>query len=142
MNHEYSKRIIDVAIKNNCGTINIEDLSEFGKDDKNSFVLRNWSYCQLQGFIKYKAKAVGIDVVVVDPRYTSQRCSKCGHIHKDNRLTQSKFLCLSCGYEDNADFNGAKNISIAHTPEFIKEIAKHIENLNQKSKEDLELMEN
>jgi IS605 OrfB family transposase len=142
MNHQYSKTVIDIAIKNNCGTINIEDLSGFGKDDKNSFILRNWSYYQLQEFIKYKAKAAGIDVVVVNPKYTSQRCSKCGHIHKDNRLTQSKFLCLSCGYEDSADFNGAKNISIAHTPEFIKEIEKHIENINKKSKEDLELMEN
>ena len=142
MNHEYSKAIIEAAIKNNCGTINIEDLSGFGKDDKNSFILRNWSYHQLQEFIKYKAKAAGIDVVIVNPKYTSQRCSKCGYIHKDNRQTQSNFLCLSCGYEDNADFNGAKNISIAHTPEFIKQITKHIKNLNKKSEEDLELMEN
>jgi IS605 OrfB family transposase len=142
MNHEYSKAIIEAAIKNNCGTINIEDLSGFGKDDKNSFVLRNWSYYQLQEFIKYKAKAAGIDVVIVNPKYTSQRCSKCGHIHKDNRQSQAKFLCLSCGYEDSADFNGAKNISIAHTPEFIKEIENHIENLNKKSEEVLELIEN
>jgi IS605 OrfB family transposase len=142
MNHEYSKAIIEIAIKNNCGTINIEDLSGFGKDDKNSFVLRNWSYYQLQEFIKYKAKAAGIDVVVVNSKYTSQRCSKCGYIHKDNRQSQAKFLCLSCGYEDNADFNGAKNISIAHTSEFIKQITKHIKNLNKKSEEDLELMEN
>jgi IS605 OrfB family transposase len=142
MNHEYSKAIIEAAIKNNCGTINIEDLSGFGKDDKNSFVLRNWSYYQLQEFIKYKAKAAGIDVVVVNSKYTSQRCSKCGHIHKDNRQSQAKFLCLSCGYEDNADFNGAKNISIAHTPEFIKQITKHIKNLNKKSEEVLELVEN
>jgi putative transposase len=142
MNHEYSKAIIEAAIKNNCGTINIEDLSGFGKDDKNSFVLRNWSYYQLQEFIKYKAKAAGIDVVIVNPKYTSQRCSKCGHIHKDNRQSQAKFLCLSCGYEDSADFNGAKNISIAHTPEFIKQITKHIKNLNKKSEEVLELIEN
>jgi len=50
-------------------------------------------------------------VVSVDPRYTSQRCSKCGHVHRRNRPTQSLFRCQSCGYEVNADLNGARNVA-------------------------------
>ena len=128
MNHTFSKEIIDLAIKNNCGTINIEDLKGFGKTDKNSFVLRNWSFFELQSFIQYKADKVGIKVNVVNPRYSSQRCNKCGHIHEDNRQTQSKFECTSCGYSDNADYNASKNISIAHTKEYKKEIEIYIKN--------------
>ena len=51
-------------------------------------------------------------VVFVDPRYTSQCCSKCGCIDKRNRKSQETFLCVSCGFAANADANAAANISI------------------------------
>jgi len=69
-----------------------------------------WSYAQLRGFTADKAEAIGSIVVAVDPRHTSQRCSKCGHVHRRNRLTQSLFRCQSCGYEVNADLNAARNV--------------------------------
>ncbi len=78
--------------------------------------------------IKYKAEQFGIKVNVVNPRYSSQRCSKCGHIHEDNRITQSNFECGNCGFSENADYNASKNISTAHTKEYQKEIEKHIKN--------------
>jgi putative transposase len=137
MNHTYSKEIVDLAIKNNCGVINIEDLKGFGKSDKNGFILRNWSFFELQSFIQYKADRVGIKVNVVNPRYSSQRCSKCGFIHTDNRETQSKFECGSCGFSENADYNASKNISIANTTEYQKDIEKHIKNL-EKNKNKIE----
>ena len=37
-------------------------------------------------------------------------CNKCGFVSKDNRQTQSKFCCQSCGFEENADINAARNI--------------------------------
>lgn len=50
----------------------------------------------------------------VNPVYTSQRCSACGHIAKENRESQAVFLCVDCGYADNADVNAAKNIAAGH----------------------------
>ena len=47
---------------------------------------------------------------LVQPEYTSQRCPKCGCIHKSNRKRQEKFVCVECGYEFNADDNGTDNI--------------------------------
>jgi len=111
-NHFLSKEIVQFAIKNNCGVINIEDLSGIGREESAKFILRNWSYHQLQSFIEYKAKREGIKVVKINPKYTSQRCNKCGHIEKENRETQSKFICKSCGHEENADYNAARNISM------------------------------
>lgn len=62
-------------------------------------------------FLEYKARNAGKCVVYVPPHHSSQECAACGHIHPGNRKTQSVFLCLSCGNEDNADSNAAKVIA-------------------------------
>ena len=46
----------------------------------------------------------------MNPAYTSQTCSECGHVDKENRKTQARFLCVSCGFASNADTNAAMNI--------------------------------
>ena len=72
-------------------------------------------------------------VVVVNPAYTSQRCSGCGHTTSENRKNQAEFQCVVCSYTDNADVNAAKNILAAGlavtgrggTPHAKPEIAEH-----------------
>jgi IS605 OrfB family transposase len=64
-----------------------------------------------KNFLKQQCKETGIKVKEVNPAYTSQMCSSCGHTDKENRITQAGFLCLKCGYIANADFNAAINIS-------------------------------
>lgn len=61
--------------------------------------------------LEYKAKRRGKIVIKVPAHHSSQECAKCGHIHPDNRKTQSAFFCLSCGNQDNADVNAAKVIA-------------------------------
>jgi transposase len=76
---------------------------------------------------------------MINPKYSSQRCSSCGFIHEDNRISQSKFICLECKVEMNADYNASKNISIAHTEEYVKEIENHskaIEKFKKLNKEE------
>jgi putative transposase len=108
INHKYSKFIINIAIKNNVRIIIMEDLT--GINAINLF-LKNWSYYDLQQKIKYKADAVGIKVILINPAYTSQTCSHCGFVDKKNRKSQEDFKCLACGYEENADYNAALNIA-------------------------------
>jgi putative transposase len=69
-----------------------------------------WAFNQLRAFIEFKVKVAGVPVLMVDPRDTSRRCSRCGHVEKGNRVSQSVFRCRACGYELNADLNGARNI--------------------------------
>ncbi len=121
-NHMISNKVVKLAFENGCGTINLEDLSGITRNEHNQFLMRNWSYYQLREFIVYKAKKHGIEVNIIDPMYSSQRCSECGYIHKENRPTQQKFECLSCGFKENADFNASRNIAIAHTEEYKKQI--------------------
>ncbi|WP_414859112.1 RNA-guided endonuclease InsQ/TnpB family protein [Nostoc sp. KVJ3] len=72
--------------------------------------LHGWSFQQFQAFVIYKTEARGVSVGFVDPRYTSQKCSQCGHIERGNRPSQAEFRCKKCEYECHADYNAAINI--------------------------------
>ena len=128
-----TKAVINYAVSNKVGVITLEDLSGV-KEHANEVVLRNWNIYDLQQKIKYKAANIGIEVVMVDPAYSSQRCYKCGSIHEDNRPTQETFKCIKCGNEDNADRNAAKNLSIANTEKYKIEIKKHKDSVKKESK--------
>jgi IS605 OrfB family transposase len=67
---------------------------------------------QLRTFIENKANERGRKIIRVNPKHTSQTCPNCGNIDKANRVSQSKFKCVSCGYEAHADQNAAANILI------------------------------
>lgn len=72
--------------------------------------LRVSSLSQFGEFVKYKAGLSGAQVVEVDPKNTSRRCSSCGHVAQENRESQAVFLCKQCGFTANADTNASVNI--------------------------------
>ena len=47
----------------------------------------------------------------VNPAYTSQTCSVCGHCSPANRESQAVFRCVACGHHAHADVNAAVNIA-------------------------------
>lgn len=114
INHRYSHKVVEYAVQNGYGVIQMEDLSGIKQDGKEELKkkLRHWTYYDLQDKICQKAQAMGISVVKINPAYTSLRCSACGHISEDNRKSQADFHCVSCGKDMNADFNASQNISI------------------------------
>lgn len=127
-NHRYSRALIEYAVKNQCGIIQMEDLTGIKETTGFPKFLKHWSYYDLQTKIAAKAKENGISVIKVNPQYTSQRCSKCGNIDKDNRKTQERFCCVKCGYTENADFNASQNIALKNINQIIqKEIGAKVE---------------
>jgi len=79
-----------------------------GKQTRKRFA--NWAYYQLEQVVVNKALEAGKMVLFVSPKYTSQRCSRCGHVAKGNRIG-SEFSCKQCGFSIHADLNAARNIS-------------------------------
>ena len=67
-------------------------------------------WAQFLGILANKAESAGRLVLPVDARNTSRTCPECGHVAKENRLTQAKFACTACGFTANADHVGATNI--------------------------------
>ena len=118
--HVLSKRIVQNTPEGSTIVLenlkHIRDTSKMGRGKQeskkrdNKRRLHSWSFAQLYSFVEYKAQARGIQVVKIDPRHTSQTCSKCGHQARTNRRSQSVFHCRSCGYQLNADLNAARNI--------------------------------
>lgn len=109
-NHCVSKQIVADARAGNQRIV-LEDLKGIRENGKAKCV-HNWSFAELQQMISYKAARAGVEVVYVEPRYTSQTCSRCLHIGV--RPNQSNFHCRNCGYQINADLNGAKSIALRH----------------------------
>lgn len=113
-NHCVSKKLVATALHRNK-TLALEDLKGIREractvSPSMRWLLGNWAFDQLQQFVSYKAEAAGLRVVLVDPRNTSRTCSCCGYCDKANRTSQSRFCCLRCGFEANADFNASRNI--------------------------------
>ena len=60
--------------------------------------------------VEHIARKYDIAISTVQASYTSKMCPICGCIEDENRPNQETFECVECGYNDNADFNAAKNI--------------------------------
>jgi len=116
-NHSISKAIVSTA-KGTSRGIALENLTHIRSRAKGTVkrqrrVLHSWAFFQLRSFIVYKAQAAGVRMVLVNPAYTSQTCSRCGHCERANRQSQARFLCVSCGFSAHADANAAVNIGRA-----------------------------
>ncbi|MCR4845351.1 MAG: IS200/IS605 family accessory protein TnpB-related protein [Eubacterium sp.] len=137
-NHRLSKSVVSFAKKHNVEIIVLEGVSK-EELEKYPILLRNWSYYQLQTFIKYKAKVEGIDVRVIEDKHTDtddktqkgrkkkkvldeivrKTCCVCGcSLDRDDNIIPKQiewchelsFTCPECGKTIDYSYNKAKNM--------------------------------
>jgi len=113
--HNLTREILEIALQFEVKVIVIEYLHKFQpkRREKRSRKLNRkltyWLKGQIETQLRYKAFAEGILVKSVSPAFTSKICNKCGGFGE--RFSHSSlFRCRRCGYEANADFNGAVNL--------------------------------
>lgn len=109
-----SNQVINSFInQENPSTLIVEDLKNVKHKSKFNHKFMNklqyWTYSRTLSRLKNIADERGIQMVKVSPEYTSQQCSCCGAIDKNNRQGES-FLCMVCGYENDSDINASLNI--------------------------------
>jgi putative transposase len=108
--HKISREIVNRAQRTESLIVlgdlkGIRDSSDKGR--KFNRKLASMPFSKLSNYITYKANWAGIQVIKVNEAYTSQTCHKCGEL---GTRTNGLFKC-ECGYQDNADRNGAINIA-------------------------------
>ncbi len=117
LNHNISKAIINEA-KQTQSFVSIEDLT--GIRERTNQKPRNkterrrsnsWAFYQLRTFLEYKGIKEGIEVIAINPRYTSQTCHCYLHIGLRNNKS---FKCSNkaCGWIGDADLNGSLMIAL------------------------------
>ena len=107
-------RIENLKIRNMTrsakGTVRNPGRSVRGKAGLNREILRSgWGLLVR----RLEEKAPG-RVEKVNPAYTSQRCSACGHVDAKSRESQARFACTACSFVGHADVNAARNIAAGH----------------------------
>jgi len=129
VNHRISKHIVKTANVNRQAIV-FENLE--GIRDRTNPRLRksqrglhnSWAFYQLRQFVEYKAQCAGVEMVSVNPAYTSQTCSCCLHI---GSRKGERFSCSNCGAVMDADLNGALNIAavggIVTCPEYTTQLS-------------------
>jgi len=121
INHQLSKTLVErygegtlFVLEDLTGVSFDENLDKRNKKGKRQ--LRSWAFYQFEQFLAYKARLAGSDIVKVSANYTSQRCPKCGGIHKEFRHHDThEYICGNCGYRANDDLTGARNIYLLGT---------------------------
>lgn len=108
--HKLSRQLVNtfglIAFEN----LNIKNmLKNAPKGHPLSKSIADAAWNQLVQYTTYKAESAGRRVVLVDPRNTSQRCSKCGSLVQKS-LSVRVHSCNICGLVLDRDENAAINI--------------------------------
>ena len=105
-------RILNKLAKKNVGVFVVEQLDFRASSlsrKMNRLIRRTY-----RSFVKAKLvrleEQFGIQIVSVNPAYTSQECSRCHHVSKNNRKSQKQFICEHCHLHCNADVNAGRVI--------------------------------
>jgi len=110
--HKIAKDIVEEAERHDA-IIAIGDLKGIRNNKKRgrkaNRKINSMPSHKLKEYIRYKALERGIAVIEVPEFNTSKQCSRCGSMRTE-RPSQGAFICNDCGYQVNADVNGAKNI--------------------------------
>jgi putative transposase len=108
--HQHSRRVV-----NRFGLIAVEDL-EVNRMMHNHCLSKSISDAAWSGFrsmLSYKAECAGRALIAVNPAWTSQTCSGCGHrLATDKRMGLSEriFDCPCCQLHIDRDLNASLNI--------------------------------
>ena len=120
--------VLDELQNQGITDIVMEDLDSFSAsytrnkefDIKYSRLNRLLRLSNIKNWFNQQAEKRGIRVHLTSACYSSQQCPECGHISRDNRLTQEQFKCVNCQHESNADINASKNLELRFTNVLLK----------------------
>ena len=106
-------RILNKLAKKNVGIFVVEklDFRAAGLSKRMNRLIGRTYRSIVKAKLARLEEQFGIQIIAVNPTYTSQECSRCHYVSKDNRKTQKDFVCRHCHYSCNADINAGRVIN-------------------------------
>lgn len=95
-------------------TLKLEHIDNIFHERSVNRTLKGFIHAEIEYSIKCLCESAGVQLILVDNEYNSQRCSECGWVHKNNRKGKV-FCCRKCGFHADADQNATYNIYIRWT---------------------------
>ena len=111
LDHKISRSIVDIAVERKAEKIVMGDVRDIANgvnlSKQTNQKISNWTHGKVRQFTEYKAQAEGIEVELIEERYTSQTCPQCGTRHKPKGRN---YRCPDCGFIGHRDVVGQINI--------------------------------
>lgn len=111
--HELTSELVGVGLptEERPALIAIEDLRVCNmlRNGQLARQISDAAWREIRRQLEYKCEWWGVELVVVEAAYTSQRCSACGHVCAESREGK-RYRCVACGHREDADVNAAKNV--------------------------------
>ena len=106
-------RILNKLSKKNVGIFAVEhlDFRAAGMSKQMNRLIGRTYRSVVKAKLSRLEEQYGIQIIAVNPAYTSQECSRCHYVSKENRKTQKDFVCQHCHFTCNADVNAGRVIN-------------------------------
>ena len=106
-------RILNKLSKKNVGIFAVEhlDFRAAGMSKQMNRLIGRTYRSVVKAKLTRLEEQYGIQIIAVNPAYTSQECSRCHYVSKHNRKTQKDFVCQHCHFSCNADVNAGRVIN-------------------------------
>lgn len=124
VNHRYSRQIVNWAVQNGCGTIQIEDLTGFATNELDKYkFMQSWSYYDLMCKIESKAKEYGIEVIKLPYAALHKWCTTCGEQTVERNTLDTgvtECVCSKCGEKLALDALIQRAVAVPHIADKLK----------------------
>lgn len=110
---DYLNKCVSEIVKAKPSYITLEDLNVSGmmKNKHLSKAVAGQKFYEFRTKLEAKCKAMGIELRIADRFYPSSKtCHECGYVKTDLRLSDRVYICPSCGYREDRDFNASLNL--------------------------------
>ncbi len=103
--HAVTKGADKVVLEN----LSPKAMTSYGRNHKRTMnrSMRENRVGEFRRKVVQKCEALGIELVAVPAKYTSQTCHVCGHVDNKSQSTRDTFKCVLCNREFHADINAA-----------------------------------
>ncbi len=117
--HKQTTRLVSTLHARGVQTVVIGDIRDIRRSAKYNKVanqkIHQMSSGQLRQMLTYKAKRLGMQVVLQQERYTSQKCPRCNRL---NKPSGREYHCRACGFRFHRDGVGSANLRRKYLGQF------------------------